>query len=51
MEFEDVGMDALKRHGPAVFVPIFLIVNLIAGLLPCGTVVEATKESVDVDVR
>ncbi len=34
-----------------MFVPVFLIVNFTATRAPCGIVVVATNESVDVDVR
>ena len=44
-------MDALKRHVPATFVPIFLMVNLIAGRPPDGTVELAMKDSVEVVAR
>ena len=51
MKFEEVGMDALKRHIVVALVPIFFIVKVTAGRLPDGTVEEATKESVEVDVK
>lgn len=46
-----MGIEALKRHAPVAFVPLFLIVNFTAGREPLGTVVEATNESTEVVAR
>jgi len=46
-----VGMDALKRHEPATFVPTFLIEKLTAGRLPEGTDELATNESAELVAR
>jgi len=47
MNADRVGIDALKRHGPLTFVPIFLIVNFTAGRLPVGTVEVAMNDSAE----
>ena|SRR3989344_1582576 len=44
-------MDALKRHGPVAFVPIFLMVKVTAGRRPEGTVELAMNESVEFPSR